>query len=585
MIGALYLKSERVAPRLRVGLMVDGDQVTAAAAAVIEHIEACDFAEIVLIVRQEGAQNRMERKRPFPARALRMLRNRAQRSRFAYAVYTTLDRWLARDPTIDPLRLVDTSISFQGIEILDVRPETKGFVQRFPEGIVEEIRKRDLDVLIRFGFNILHGSILTAARYGIWSYHHGDPEFYRGGPPQFWEMAERNPLSGAVLQVLDEQLDGGMVLEKGLFATDLSISLRRNRIQVFWGSAHFVIAKLKALHEHGFDHLVSRAVPPRPYAGKRPLYRTPTNREVMQWLAQTFWRKVSQRLRPRQLEHWMIAVRRAPGGDNGLAVNPQRRSADLSDFEFLPSPHGRVYADPYVFWRGERAFLFFENDSYGSDPAVISVAEIRQNGIAPAQVCLSTGQHLSFPQVFEWEGEIFMLPESIESGELALYRAVDFPLQWEKAHVLRRGNMVDAALWHEDGIWYLFATLVDLLSRATSLHLFTAESLEGPWVPHPENPLSNDVRSARGAGALFRRDGRLFRPSQDGSVTYGRALEFHEVDVMTPTAYSEHRVLTITPDDVPALDGAPATGIHTYHEARGIEVVDAKFLVPARQVM
>ncbi|WP_051356426.1 glucosamine inositolphosphorylceramide transferase family protein [Azorhizobium doebereinerae] len=584
MIGALYLKSESTAPKLRIGLLVDGDYVTAAAAAVIEHVRACDFAEIVLIVRQEGAQAGFLKHRSLLARIFRMLRDRALRRRFCYAAYTKLEDWIAGDSTLDPLRMVDCSRAFAGIESLTVQPQTKGFVHRFPPEAVEAIRAHRIDVLLRFGFNILRGDILGAARYGIWSYHHGDPEFYRGAPPQFWEMAERNPLSGAVLQILDEQLDGGLVLEKGLFATDLSISLRRNRVQVFWGSTHFVIAKLKMLHEKGFEHLIARAYPPRPYRGRRALYRTPTNGEMLGWLLGTFFRKLAQRLRPRQVEHWQIALRRRePLG--GLAVNPDQGRADLTGFHFLASPQGHVYADPFVFWRDERPYLFFENDSYGNDPAVISVAEIRQTGIGPPQVCLSTGKHLSFPQVFEWDGEVYMMPESIESGELALYRVVDFPLKWEKAQVLCEGSVVDAALWREAGLWYLFATLVDLRSRATSLHLFTSDTLDGPWQPHPQNPLSNDVRSARCGGALFRRGGKLFRPSQDGSGTYGRALEFHAVDVLTPEVYAEHEVLTITPDDVPRRGRLPATGIHTYHEAGGIEVIDAKFPMPARRVM
>ena len=38
----------------------------------------------------------------------------------------------------------------------------------FPDDALERIREKKLDVLIRFGFNILRGEILTAARYGVW---------------------------------------------------------------------------------------------------------------------------------------------------------------------------------------------------------------------------------------------------------------------------------------------------------------------------------------------------------------------------------------------------------------------------------
>lgn len=586
MLEDLYLESKGRGPRLRVGLLVDGDYITAAAASVIDQILACNFADIVLIVRHEGAQRDFARHRSWRRRLLKLARSRSMRRRFLYAAYTKIEAWLAPDHEQDPLRMVDCSRQFAGIESLTVKPEEAGFVHRFRPEDVEAIRAHKLDVLLRFGFNILKGDILSAARCGIWSYHHGDPEFYRGAPPQFWEMAEGNPLCGVVLQILDEHLDGGTVLEKGLFATDLSISLRRNRIQVFWGSAHFVIAKLKTLHERGFQAVLDGAQPAAPYRGRREIYRTPTNVEVLRWFIGTLCRKVLGRLSPQQVEHWQIAVRVAPAGEDPprLAVDPATGAIDLTGFRFVSSPPGRVYADPFLFCHDGVHYVFFEEDYYDRRPAVISVARIVNGKLGPAQVCLNTGSHLSYPQVFAHDGQIYMVPESSEAQEVALYRAVDFPLRWEKLHVLHHGSVVDTTIWHEGGIWYLFATLVVPRSSAASLHLFTATELAGPWVPHPSNPLSYDVRSARGAGPLFRREGVLYRPSQDCSGTYGRAIGFYAVDVLTREDYAEHQVVEITPADVPPLRGAVATGIHTYHACCGIEVIDAKFRVAARLV-
>ena len=149
-----------------------------------------------------------------------------------------------------------------------MKPIVKGFVHRFPPEVVEEVRRRDLDVILRFGFNILRGDILSACRYGIWSYHHGDNEFYRGGPAHLWEMVEGQPLSGVILQVLSEDLDAGFVLCKALFPTRSYVSLARNRFGPYWGTVHFVIWKLFELHRYGWDFLKSRAVPPAPYRGK-----------------------------------------------------------------------------------------------------------------------------------------------------------------------------------------------------------------------------------------------------------------------------------------------------------------------------
>lgn len=129
-------------------------------------------------------------------------------------------RWDRRNivPAEDLHALVDCSARLQHVESISVTAIRKRFVHCFPVDVIERIREKRLGVLIRFGFNILR-EILTASKYGVWSYHHGDGDYYRGGPSHVWELYEGNPISGAMLQVLTEELDAGKVLRKVLFAT------------------------------------------------------------------------------------------------------------------------------------------------------------------------------------------------------------------------------------------------------------------------------------------------------------------------------------------------------------------------------
>jgi hypothetical protein len=90
-------------------------------------------------------------------------------------------------------------------------------------------------------------------------------------------------------------------------------------------------------------------------------------------------------------------------------------------------------------------------------------------------------------------------------------------------------------------------------------------------VPHPENPVVSDVRSARPAGRVFRHDGRLIRPAQDCSRGYGTAVVFNRIDVLTTDEYAESPVGRIEPNWAPGL-----VGTHTYNSSGGIEVVDGR---------
>ncbi len=120
----------------------------------------------------------------------------------------------------DPLARGRLHALFQRCRVLSVTPIADQNSQRFPEDAVARIREKNLDVLVKFGFQPLRGEILHAARYGVWAYHHGDPDHYRGGPPYFWEVYEDNLLSCAALERLTDEPDAGQILYKGVVCDD-----------------------------------------------------------------------------------------------------------------------------------------------------------------------------------------------------------------------------------------------------------------------------------------------------------------------------------------------------------------------------
>ena len=106
-------------------------------------------------------------------------------------------------------------------EILDVHPRISksGFFYEYNDDDIENIQRKNLDVIIRLGSGIIRGKMLSVAKNGIFSFHHGDNEFFRGGPPGFWEVYFKKPLTGFVIQQLNEVLDGGKIIFKGQVET------------------------------------------------------------------------------------------------------------------------------------------------------------------------------------------------------------------------------------------------------------------------------------------------------------------------------------------------------------------------------
>ena len=567
---------------LRIGLLLDScNEISAVFAKIIEDIKASNFAQIELLVVRKTAAREAAPGKPVNSRAPRLLRRISDpklRKHLLYDLYLRLDARMK--PADDPLTKVACGDMLSGIERIEVEPVGKKFVHRFPADALQKVRSKDLDVLIRFGFNILHGDILKAARYGVWSYHHGDNEFYRGGPAHFWELREGSPLSGVVLQVLTEELDGGLVLCKSLFATERTVSVSRNRYAPYWGSSDLIIRKLNELHRFGWDYVLEKAIPSAPYQGKRAIYRTPANRDILPWLGPILLKKaISCPFRKETVQHWRIASRVT---GRPLYDSDSDSDSDFSGFRWIDPPKGHFWADPFAFEHGGKCWAFFEDYSYKEKRAAIVCSEVSPQGaLGPPMLCLDhPSHHYSYPHIFRAGSEIFMIPESCDSNSVDLFRCREFPNHWVREATLLQGKFVDTTIWEHEGLWWFTTTNAQPSARAGCLLLFYSASLTGDWHFHPANPISTDIRRNRGAGRVFRIHNRMIRPSQSCAPSYGYSVALNEITELSRQRYSERHVKTIAPEHWEGL-----SGVHTYNWAGHLELIDGRTPAPLNRVL
>jgi hypothetical protein len=168
-----------------------------------------------------------------------------------------------------------------------------------------------------------------------------------------------------------------------------------------------------------------------------------------------------------------------------------------------------------------------------------------------------------------------MVPESEQSGTIDLYRARRFPNEWTLERTLVKLRAVDSTVFEHDGRWWMLSSPMVVPGHAALTYVWSAPSLFGPWKLAAHSPICHDVRRARGAGRVFQHGGALYRPSQDCSERYGRALVFSRIDrlIERPT---ETPLTVIEPDWLPTL-----VGTHSYSAAGGWEAIDGQFLMPA----
>jgi hypothetical protein len=240
-------------------------------------------------------------------------------------------------------------------------------------------------------------------------------------------------------------------------------------------------------------------------------------------------------------------------------------------------PSDRFYGDPFLFKKDGCNFLLFEDYRYATGKGVISYVEVDDAGNwGEPELALERPYHLSYPFVFESGGQIYLLPETSANRTIELYRAADFPKHWVLDRILMAGvRAVDATVvWYHEKFWLFTSLAAEGSTNTGELHLFFADALQGPWQPHPKNPIVSDVRRARPAGRLFSARGQLFRPAQDCSVRYGYAIVFQRIEVLSETDYREAPAGRIGPEWLP---GNLAT--HTFDCNEDFEVLDARIQV------
>ncbi len=544
--------------KLRVGILVNSCRIPAWAHAMLQRIVAGDYAEIVLVVRDASPRGSA------PGVAERIRRNAPN---VLFTAFSRIESRLSH-PRPDAFASVDCSELLAGVPCVDVIPVRGKFSDTITDSDLATIATHDLDVLVRLGFRILRGGILRAARYGVWSYHHGDNSINRGGPPGVWEVLERWDVTGSILQILSEDLDNGLVMARSHAHTDRMFTAR-NRNGYYWKSMSFLPRALQQLHQMGGDAFTGRLarVNQHPAFYSRRLFTTPTNREMLRLGIAHSWKALKRKMAALlHFEQWMLLY--ALRSDGTMATSFWR-------FKPLVPPKDRFWADPFVVAHADTWCLFIEEFVYARGKGHIAAMTVDANGVVgPPRTVLQCPYHLSYPFVFEYNGEHFMVPESAANRTVDVYRCTNFPDTWEHAATLMRDvHAVDATLLEHGGRWWMFVNIRENpgASALDELFLFHADTpLSANWVPHPCNPIVSDVRSARPAGRVFEHNGNLYRPSQNSARRYGHSMAINQIVTLTTEAYEERLVETIKPEWAPGI-----VGTHTLNHAAGLTVIDA----------
>ena len=433
----------------------------------------------------------------------------------------------------------------------------------FSEQDIREITSAELDFILQFGFNNLRGGILDTAKYGIWSFHHGDEEKYRTGPPGFWEIFNNDPVSAVVMHRLTEQPGTAIILKKAWCHTLLH-SFQTNLDVMLWVSAPFPVYLANEISLKGF-------IFPPPAVNSGTESGLPRNLKITSFLFRLlknrikfYWNDLFR------AERWNIGI--INRSIQELAINHYEiRREDVLWMRERGSRH--YFADPSGFMDENKVHILMEDYSYSENKAHISEAvfDPSSKSFSIPLISIESKEHLSYPFVFVYGEDIYCLPSSHRYGYIGLYkRNYSEGAFVEDQILIDHIDAVDPTLINFNDKWWLFFTLRKYCN--THLYLYSADEMYGEYKPHPMNPVKMDIRSARPAGLPFIHEGQLYRPAQDCSESYGKRIAINKVTRLSELEYEEE----VESYFGPIKQSKYPKGVHTVFGLGKYTLVDAK---------
>lgn len=262
--------------RLRYGVMYNGGPLSAWQARCIRELTDSGTASLVLAIANDGPGVRR--------RAVRGIGDIRWKNLLFEGYQKAFGRCSATEPC-------DHRALFGGVPEIRCTPERRGrYSEYFSEPDLEAIAGHDLDFILRFGFGIIRGGIHDVPRYGVWSFHHDDERKVRGAPAAFWPIYNGDDRTGLILQRLNDRLDGGVILRRGMVET-MDTSYIANRERAFLAGTGFPAEVCRDILAGNLEDVCAA-----PSATDAPVYTRPTNVQMLRFAGIVLRNRIRRRL-------------------------------------------------------------------------------------------------------------------------------------------------------------------------------------------------------------------------------------------------------------------------------------------------
>lgn len=253
-----------------------------------------------------------------------------------------------------------------------------------------------------------------------------------------------------------------------------------------------------------------------------------------------------------------------------------RKKGKEAEWEKICHSNQYWFADPFLVEDNGKTYFFCEMMDRKCSRGYLGCGEVKKDQDVKVQVFMETTCHLSYPNVFQYNGCWYLIPETSGRRTIELYRAISFPDKWEIVTTLLDGIMaVDTTVFRMNNKYFVFIYEPDGNKNTLSI----AElDLDKGILGRKEIVKVYESKTGRPAGNVVYAGGKMYRPTQYGVNYYGEKVIFKEFTFDTDSfQYEETDVYELEPRNIMIPGLKNIYGIHTYNASSKFEVLDCYY--------
>ena len=257
-----------------------------------------------------------------------------------------------------------------------------------------------------------------------------------------------------------------------------------------------------------------------------------------------------------------------------------KQSAD-KDYKYLYPSFRWWYADPIISEINNRTYVFVEAYDKLVRKGSIAVSYFDDNGdLVRPVVVINESFHMSFPAIFKWKSDYYMIPECNDSGELRIYKMGASVYEWSLVSHINTSDRqyTDTVPFIEDDELFFITGQKDPENplKCRTVVMRVRELMPQLLI---EELCHNDDYSYddRNGGLILSKDKKLYRVIQHSDAnTYGKYVtlsKFAGVKSLRSDGEITIRKDILT-ESIQLSKMCIPYGMHTYSEMEGKCIID-----------